>query len=108
MLTRVKTKLHMQVVVREKMRNDLSNARQICAIRAEDVRKLEVEKEALEMDKKVLAREKAKLQQQIKAMSGQEGESHSVADWRKVAEFWSEVEAKTREKNALRTPELKS
>lgn len=50
-------------MMREKMKNDMSNVRQICAIRVEDVRKLEVDKVALEMDKEVLDREKTKLQQ---------------------------------------------
>lgn len=51
------------------------------------MRKLEVEKVAPEIDKEVLGREKAKLQQQVIVMSGQEGEAQSVTDWRKVAEF---------------------
>lgn len=62
MLTRIKSELQVQAAVREKMKNDLNNARQICAIRAEEVRKLEVEKVALEMDKEILGREKAELQ----------------------------------------------
>lgn len=39
------------------------------------MRKLEVEKIALEMDKEVLGREKTELQQQVNAMNKQEGES---------------------------------
>lgn len=64
----------MQAAVKDKLRKDLNNARQICAIRAEEVRKLEVEKVALEMDKEVLIRENAELQQQVNVISRQKGE----------------------------------
>lgn len=53
-MTRVKSELQMQAVLREKLRNDLSTARQICTLRSDEIRTLEVEKVALEMDKEVL------------------------------------------------------
>lgn len=71
LLTRKKSELQMQAAVRDKVRNDLNNEQQICAIRAEEVRKLEVEKVTLEMDKEVLGREKAELQQQVSVVSKQ-------------------------------------
>lgn len=49
------------------------------------MRKLKVEKVALEMDKEVLGLEKAELQQQVNVISGQEGGAQSVTEWRKVA-----------------------
>lgn len=53
-MTRIRLELQMQAAVRDKLMNDRNNVRQICAIRAEELRKLEVEKVALEMDKEVL------------------------------------------------------
>lgn len=69
----------MQATLREKLRNDLSTAKEICTLRAEEIRKMEVDKVELEMDKEVLELEKAKLQQQVNAMSGR-GEAQSVTE----------------------------
>lgn len=94
-------------MVRENLRSELSSARQLCATRIDEVKKLEVEKIALEMDKEVLEREKAELQQQVDAIGKHGGGAESIADWRNVAEFGVRSGAKAMVKNALCSPELK-
>lgn len=73
---------------------------------ADQVRKLEVYKIALEMDKEVLEKEKEELQKQLVAAGKREMGGLSVTDWRKVADFWSGVGAKTMVRNALCSYEL--
>lgn len=58
----------MQATVREKLKNELSSALQLYATTAEQHRKVEVEKIALEMDKEVSEQEKAELQKQVNAV----------------------------------------
>lgn len=53
-MTRVKSELEMQAVVIGKLRNELNSAQHLQAASAEQIRKLEIDKIALEMDKDVL------------------------------------------------------
>lgn len=57
-MTRVKSELEMQAAMIGKLRNKLNNAQHLQALFAEQIRRLEIDKIALEMDKDVLEKER--------------------------------------------------
>lgn len=103
----MKSEIEIRGAVIGKLKQDLSMAQHGQSMSAKQVKKLEIDKITLEMDKEVLEREKEELQKQLMAAGKREIGGSSVADWRKVAEFWSGVRAKTMMRNALCSPELK-
>lgn len=106
-MNRMRSELHMQATTMKKLKNELSNARQLYATTAEQLRKVKVEKIALEMEKKVLEYEKAELQKQVNTISNPRVGADSISDWRKVTKFWARVGAKTMVRNAVCAPKLK-
>lgn len=80
MLTRVKSKIEMRGPVMGKLRQDLNRLQNDQAIGADQIRKLEIEKIALEMDNEVLKREKEELQKQLVAAGKREIGGESVSD----------------------------
>lgn len=83
----LRSELQMQAVVREKLRSDLSNARQVYTTIAEQLRNLEVQKITWEKDKEVQEREKMELHKQVNTLGKKWNDANSVADWRKVDVF---------------------
>lgn len=87
MWTRVKSEIEMRGAVNGKLRQDVNRLQNAQTMNADQIRKLEREKIALEMDKEVLEKEKEELRRQVLAAGKQEIGGENMSEWGETAEF---------------------
>lgn len=90
-----------------KLRQDVNRLQSAQTVSTDQIRKLEIEKIALEIDNVVLEKEKEELQRQVLAADNQASMRTNVSQWKEVSEFWANMGAKMMVRNALCSPELK-